>query len=192
MSLEFPWSSIAGVFTMYCACVIILPSSDSRNWMFGQDLHPFMHQILLHITKVGVCDFIVVMVSLHDSILLSWIILRKLAHFLLNSYMFSFMGCFFTLLNIWWFPCKSILQLLTTIQEINRNESNANVTVTCFPVLQGTERNEEADAAAEKVTVTSHCKNCKHLPISCEDQTFNCKKVIKNEWDNTWLRNESS
>ena len=56
-----------------------------------------MDLVFFHTADVSVCGFIDDMQFLHDCYLFSLIILQKLAHFLLNSVRFSFVGCFFAL-----------------------------------------------------------------------------------------------
>ena len=76
--------------------------------------------------------------------------------------------------------------LISTIQELNYNQSNTNATVVWIPVHQGIEGNEKADAAAKEATVPPLTNNGKHLPIPCDDQIIHCTKVRKNGWNNTW------
>ena len=40
--------------------------------------------------------------------------------------------------------------------------------------------------AAKEATVLPLTNNGNHLPIPCDDQIIHCKKVTKNEWNNTW------
>ena len=81
-------------------------------------------------------------------------------------------------------------QLISTIQELNHNQSNTNATVIWIPAHQGIEGNEKADAAIE-APVASLTNNRKHLPIPCDDQIIHGKIVAKNEWNNTWKTTKS-
>ena len=78
---------------------------------------------------------------------------------------------------------------MSTIQELNHNQPNTNATVIWIPAHQGIEGNEKA--AAKEATVPSLTNNRNHLPI-CDDQIIHCKKVAKNEWNNTWKTTEST
>ena len=82
-------------------------------------------------------------------------------------------------------------QLISIIQELNHNQSNTNAAVIWIPAHQGLEENEKADAAVKEATVPLLTNNHNHLPISCDDQIIHCKKVIKNEWNNTWKTTKS-
>ncbi|XP_043515506.1 uncharacterized protein LOC122531552 [Frieseomelitta varia] len=83
-------------------------------------------------------------------------------------------------------------QLISTIQELNHNQPNINATVIWIPAHQGIEGNEKVDAAAKEATVSSLINNRNHLPIPCDDQIIHCKKVAKNEWNNTWKTTKST
>ena len=76
-------------------------------------------------------------------------------------------------------------QLIITIQELNYNQPDTKATVIWIPAHQGIEGNE-------KTTISSLTDNRNHLPIPYEDQIIHCKKVIKNEWNNTWITTKST
>ena len=46
--------------------------------------------------------------------------------------------------------------------------------------------------AAKEAIVPSLTNNGNHLPISCDDQMIHCKRVARNEWNNTWKTTKSS